>query len=290
MNESMYNSMKSTDPLFLIDVIKKIIENCLDFRKKLSSLKNFRANDLLTKEDSSEYKDFLLIIDILEFELQNSKKVMFFIKNLFIYLKIKKELENQFLLENFKNKIILIEKHNSIIINNTNKVIKEYADDMKKLIEISKEKDLTLLNFDEELKKKKEMISKVEYKLYSIPALNHKINFLSAEFEREKKKLNEANKKKIQMYEKILQKEKNKSTSLLQQNRNLNESCDESLFLNRQVKNLEKELIRIKRIIISQNSFSYNNNNNTNGNDINGSIDLIKEYKLYLISILCEFY
>ena len=76
MNKLISNSMKSMDPLFLIDVLKKIVENCMDLRKNMKDLNCFKGSEV-TKQAGNEAKDFLLIIDQLEYEIQAYKKVIY---------------------------------------------------------------------------------------------------------------------------------------------------------------------------------------------------------------------
>lgn len=158
-----------------------------------------------------------------------------------------------FLVENMKNKIHLIEKQNNVIIKTTNEIIQEKFNEMKKLIDISKENELILMNLDEKLKKKKEFIERIEEKMYSIPVLEQKIKFLHNEFELEKRKINDDFNRKKDSYEKILQLEKIKSFSLQENKKNINISCEENIFLKRHCKNLEKEFIRIKNLTKEQN-------------------------------------
>ena len=158
------------------------------------------------------------------------------------------------MLEAIKTKLFLIEKQNSLIIATTSQITKDYTDDIKKLIEISKEKDISLINLDEQLKRKSDLISRIEGKLYSIPALEHKILVLSTEFEQEKKKINTELLKKTKNYEKILQDEKKQINFLQEKNKTLNQSCDDSCFLNRHIKNLQKEMVRMKGVIKDKSS------------------------------------
>jgi len=156
-------------------------------------------------------------------------------------------------METMKNKIFLIEKQNDIIINTTNKILQENANETKLLLEISKEKDMNLENLDEKLKRKIELISKIETQLSSIPVLEHKINYMSAEFDLERKKLNDSVQKKLQNFEKLLLIEKKKNFSLQDANKSLNQSCTDGFILTSHAKGLEKEMLRMKKILNEQN-------------------------------------
>lgn len=157
-----------------------------------------------------------------------------------------------FLLEAMKTKISLLERHSELVIKSTNKILQENTYEIKRLLEISKEKDLNLLNLDEQLKKKADLVSEIEGKLYSIPVLEHKIEFLSSSFDLEKKKLNEQINKRVKNYEKLLLSEKIKNLELEQTNKSMNLSCFEGFMLNSQVKGMEKELARMRNVLKNQ--------------------------------------
>jgi len=72
MNATIHNSVKSVDPLVLIEVIKKMFANCMDFRKQMKLLTTFKR---VEAKNLTESKDFLMIIDQLEFQIQILKKV-----------------------------------------------------------------------------------------------------------------------------------------------------------------------------------------------------------------------
>lgn len=155
----------------------------------------------------------------------------------------------QFLLESMKNKLILLEKQNSITINTTNKIVEQNANEIKKLLEIFQEKNLNILNLDEQLKKKNELIAKIEEKLYGIPILEHKIEVIHNDSELQKKKLNEKLIKTVNRYEGLLNRESIRNNSLNELNKSINQSLDENLFLTRRNKNLQKQLSRMKSIV-----------------------------------------
>ena len=154
-----------------------------------------------------------------------------------------------FILEAMKNKISLLERQNELVIASTNKILQENTYEIKRLLEISKEKDLNLLNLDEQLKKKADLISEIEGKLYSIPVVEHKMEFLSSSFDLEKKKLNEQISKRVKNYEKLLNGEKIKNLELEQTNKSMNLSCSEGFMLNSQVKGMGKEIERMRNAL-----------------------------------------
>lgn len=155
----------------------------------------------------------------------------------------------QFLLEGMKNKVLLLEKQNSVTINTTNKIIEQNNNEIKKLLEIFQEKNLNVLNLDEQLKKKNELIAKIEEKLYGIPILEHKIEAIHNDYELQKKKLNEKLAKTVNRYEGLLNKETIRNSSLNELNKSINQSLDENIFLTRRNKNLQKQLSRMKSIV-----------------------------------------
>lgn len=85
MSQGMIHEMKSADPLFLLDVIKKIIENCLDFRKKIMNISQNKDLEWVEKEikEAQDPKDFLLIITQMEFLIKKHQKVVFSYKQFF---------------------------------------------------------------------------------------------------------------------------------------------------------------------------------------------------------------
>lgn len=159
----------------------------------------------------------------------------------------------EFILEGIKAKLVICEKQNAITINTTNRIIEENLKEIQKILEISHDKDLNIVNLDEELKKKCELIAKIEEKLYSIPILEHKIDYINNEYEREKNRLNQKLLKTVDRYEKLLNKEINKNQSLNELNKTINQSLDERFYLSRHSKNLEKEVARMKSIMIQEN-------------------------------------
>lgn len=159
----------------------------------------------------------------------------------------------EFILEGIKAKLLICEKQNAITINTTNRIIEENLKEIQKILEISHDKDLNIVNLDEELKKKCELIAKIEEKLYSIPILEHKIDYINNEYEREKNRLNQKLIKTVERYEKLLNKEINKNQSLNELNKSINQSLDERFYLSRHSKNLEKEVARMKSIMIQEN-------------------------------------
>lgn len=71
MNPTVCNSLKSGDPIFMIEIIKKMVVNCLNFRQSLQKIK-FRPKE---QDKAADSKDFLMIIDDLEFKLKSLQKV-----------------------------------------------------------------------------------------------------------------------------------------------------------------------------------------------------------------------
>lgn len=82
MSPQIRKDLQSGEPLFLLSVVQKIIENCLDFRRKIAELtkinvfKNEYANKKLEEEILQDPKDFLLIISQMEYQITNHKKVL----------------------------------------------------------------------------------------------------------------------------------------------------------------------------------------------------------------------
>lgn len=91
----MIHEMKSADPLFLLDVIKKIIENCLDFRKKIMNISQNKDLEWVEKEikEAQNPKDFLLIITQMEFLIKKHQKVIFSYKQFFLNIFQRKKLK-----------------------------------------------------------------------------------------------------------------------------------------------------------------------------------------------------
>ena len=90
MSPEIYNTLQTGDPLLLIEAINKIAINSLNFRKQLTDLNYCHGVDL---KGSTEAKDFLMLINNLEFQVKNLKKV-------------KKNLERKEKISNFSKKII----------------------------------------------------------------------------------------------------------------------------------------------------------------------------------------
>lgn len=82
MNSQTRKDLQTAEPLFLLSVVQKIIENCLDFRKQIAELtKNkikIESKYKKLEEEIQDPKDFLLIISQMEFQIMNHKKVSVF--------------------------------------------------------------------------------------------------------------------------------------------------------------------------------------------------------------------
>ena len=75
MSPEIYNTLQTGDPLFVIEALNKIAINSLNFRKQLTVLSSCPRVDL---KGCTETKDFLMLINNLEFQVKNLKKVYFF--------------------------------------------------------------------------------------------------------------------------------------------------------------------------------------------------------------------
>lgn len=148
-----------------------------------------------------------------------------------------------------KNKVALLEKQNAIILESTNQMAQENAKDLKRLVDILKEKDVNMSNLEEILELKKEKIATFEGKLFSIPVLEKKIEFLSEEFEHQKRKMNEEANKKFETYQKLLSKEQNKNLSLLECNKSMSMGYNQGKIMSTQLKSLQKEILRMRKAV-----------------------------------------
>lgn len=86
MNSQTRKDLQTAEPLFLLSVVQKIIENCLDFRKQIAELTKNKIKieskyKKLEEEIQQDPKDFLLIMSQMEFQIMNHKKVSIFLKN-----------------------------------------------------------------------------------------------------------------------------------------------------------------------------------------------------------------
>lgn len=79
MNPEIYNTLQTGDPIFVIEALNKIAINSLNFRKQLSNINSCPGVDM---KGCTETKDFLMLINNLEFQLKNLKKVCF-VKKIF---------------------------------------------------------------------------------------------------------------------------------------------------------------------------------------------------------------
>lgn len=95
----------------------------------------------------------------------------------------------KFLLDIAKMRSADLERQNKLILQKTNDVLSEWKSDYLKLIDVLKEKDKNLMNYQQELEAKKTKIFNLQDRLISINILETKIQALEKNYDKEKEKM-----------------------------------------------------------------------------------------------------
>ena len=95
----------------------------------------------------------------------------------------------KFILEISKNQLKEDEKQNKLIIDQTKKVVNDFRVDYQKLLEVLREKEGEIKQYEKEMSKKSEQIYFQEEKLLSLYVLEHKLQMIGITNQRDMQKL-----------------------------------------------------------------------------------------------------